>query len=614
MRQLTRILRYAARFVGDRKYRNRILDLVQRHVEGAQPGQVAVVASAEFLRSRRLFVVGGCEHSFMSEYLANLGMYVSHTFSEGRASDPMTEFMTPGSRGLSESWDYYLLSATQVLRDVVRRLQLAGLEYPAEELERDLDTTLDNYRQAVRLIRGRSSAPIFLFSYLMAYIPTYGWHEYRSVKPGLSLVEMWHLFHAKLYQFAREFPAVYVFDADLAAERCGKSAIIDPHSSSGMYDHPTREGARVLGDHFVRLAHVLETKRRQIKCAVFDLDGTLWSGVLREDGPAGVAVQEYYLNVLEMIAARGILLAICSKNDPGEASHLPDLLGKVLYARIVSRQLSWKPKSQMLRDVAEELNIGLDSLAFFDDSPFERAEVCANAPDVLVLTPHEIYGCLNLPEFQQPGEITSESLSRTAKYQQQARRKEAERTAGPDLEQFLRGCELKLELRPPAAGEISRVYELLQRTNQLNATLARTSQQDLIEQFEDQAKYVLRIARLQDRFGDYGLVGCVVARVDGRNWEVLDLAFSCRAMGRGVEQAVLAHVGQLARSRNADSLTMQFVSGPRNQQMFQVLQECGFRPANGAPANGSTQLDLERPLHSGAPPLSCPAWLKLESE
>ena len=616
MAQMMRLARYGTRFLFDRKYRNRILEIVNRQVQGSehlafQPAG-AELAKNQFLRGKRLFVAAGCDQTFMAEYLESLGMETCHTFAIGRASDPMTELMMPGSRALSESWDYYLLSVSQVLRGLFRRIQVDGIDYAREQQEQDLESILANYRHAILAIRQKSDAPIFLFSYLITYLPTYGTHEYRSMKNGWSLIEFWHVYHLRLYELAREFSGVYIFDSDLAVENVGKQNVIDPSQSNGIYDHPSREGAKILGDHFAHHLSILEPRRRRIKCAVFDLDGTLWAGVVREDGAAGVAVQEYYLNVMEKLAARGILLAICSKNDPVELGLLPGLLGEELYAKIVSRQLSWKPKSQALRDIAEELNIGLDSLAFFDDSPFERGEVTANAPEVLVFTPEEIFTCLNLPEFHQMGEITHESLSRTVKYQQQAKRKEAEQTSATGLEDFLISCEFKLELSVPLAGEISRVFELLQRTNQLNATLTRTSQEQLKRHFAQHEHYLMCTARLRDRFGDYGLIGFATVQKDGPHWQVLDLAFSCRSAGRGVERAVLNYMAGIALAAGAQSLFIHFLPGPRNQQMFEILKESGFLCPEGVTPVEGQSMRLDRPLVDQAD-LVFPAWLSVNS-
>src|SRR5262249_11770137 len=153
-----------------------------------------------------------------------------------------------------------------------------------------------------------------------------------------------------------------------------------------------------------------------------DLDGTMWSGVLREDGPAGVSPRLAYRRVLRHLAQRGILLAVCSKNDPVEEERLPDLLGKPLFEKIAVKKLGWGPKSASLPPIGKELNTGLDAIAFFDDSPSERAEVEANAPGVRVFQDVDLPSCLERPEFEPLGEITAEASMRAEMYAEQSER------------------------------------------------------------------------------------------------------------------------------------------------------------------------------------------------
>jgi FkbH-like protein len=315
---------------------------------------------------------------------------------------------------------------------------------------------------------------------------------------------------------------------------------------------------------------------------------------------------------MEKLHSRGILLAICSKNDPVERSLIPELIGRELFENVVSVNLTWQPKSQILRDIAEELNIGLDSLAFFDDSPFERAEVAANAPEVMVFGPEHLFGCLNRPAFEQPGRMTQESLTRTAKYKQQSKRKEAEKSSGTGLLEFLTSCQLKLELLTPSGADLGRVFELLQRTNQLNATLKRTSLEELKKQSEDSQQYQMMIARLRDKFGDYGLIGFASFKKSRECWQILDFAFSCRSAGRGVEQAILSEASRMARDEGSSAIIIDFCPGPRNQQMFEILKGCGFSGLNGERLEEGISIRLEY-VPTPDQSISFPQWIELIS-
>jgi methoxymalonate biosynthesis protein len=610
MSQLSRLLDYGRRFLLDTRFRNQLIDAIEertRRAAAARPPEEELRRLA-FLRGRKLFVAAGCEVTFLLEYLAGLGIESAHSYADGRSMDPLAELMTPGSKAFTEAWDYYLLSVAQMIRLPIQRLQTEGMDYTRAEIEADADAVLESYRRPIALIRERSAAPIFLFSYALTYRPGFGLHEYRSMERGWSLVEFLHVYHLRLYEIARRTPGVYVLDVNLALQGPGNDGSIDAAASSGIFDHLSRDGARNLGRHLVQHLSVLEPGLRRVKCAVFDLDGTLWGGVLREDGPAGVVVRIYLLDVMLLLAARGILLAICSKNDAAELEHLPALLGETLYPKIVSRHLSWAPKSTMLKDIAEELNIGLESLAFFDDSAFERAEVLANAPGVRVFTPDDVFESPNMPEFQPLGDVTREALTRTVKYREQATRREAEQSSGQDLSSFLTSCELRLSLHDMTAGETSRVFELLQRTNQLNATLTRTSLEQLRAYAAEPERYVVRVARLADRFGEYGLIGFAACEIGRETWQLLDLALSCRAAGRGVERALLDHLGSLASAAGAGSLAIRFLPGPRNRQMFEILRERGFQTPEQGTLTEGVPVDLTLPLDAGAD-FAFPEWL-----
>jgi FkbH-like protein len=160
-----------------------------------------------------------------------------------------------------------------------------------------------------------------------------------------------------------------------------------------------------------------------------------------------------------------------------------------------------------------------------------------------------------------------------------------------------------------SAGETSRVFELLQRTNQLNATLTRTSLEQLQAYLASPASHVMHVASLRDRFGDYGLIGFVACEIEGTRWPLLELALSCRAAGRGVERAMLNHLGALAQKAGAKSLVLRYVSGPRNQEMLRILSECGFAGPGGAEG---VPAELVRDLKPGTS-FAHPDWLSVST-
>ena len=473
------------------------------------------------------------------------------------------------------------------------------------------EAVIGNYRQAIGAIRGRSGAPIFLHTYFLGYRPTYGLHEYRSFASGLSLIQLQHTYRLRLYQLAREHAGVHVFDPDVAVADAGMREALDPDASDGMYDHPTRRGGKILADHMIALLAALEPSLRRIKCAVFDLDGTLWAGVLREDGPGGVSVREPLLNVMEQLEARGF----CWRSAPRTT-------------RRSSRAPARPPRRAPLREDGQEApRVGPEVGGVEGDC--RRAEHRPRHAGLLrrlrvrarrgegqrALRPGpragaDFFVAEHAGSLQPLGEITPEARARTSSYKEETQRQEARQASGAGYHEFLRSSRLRLTLRPVASGEVSRVFELLQRSNQLNATLGRTTMDALGAYLADPGRYLLRVARLEDRFGDYGLVGVAACAIQEDGLQILELAFSCRCAGRGVEQAMVNHLGEVARCRGARSQYIRFVHGPRNQRMFEILLECGFAPAREVgPADGAS-VRLVRPLSSSAS-LDAPEWLSV---
>jgi FkbH-like protein len=276
--------------------------------------------------------------------------------------------------------------------------------------------------------------------------------------------------------------------------------------------------------------------------------------------------------------ARGILVAICSKNDPAEAAHLPALLGQELLDGVVDVHLGWGPKSAASADLADRLNLGLDAFVLFDDNPRERAEVAQAHPEVGVHADTEILASLGWPQLQAAPHLTAEAAARADSYRQQAARAK-QATSRPDVtpEEFLHSLELALVIRPAADADLPRVAELLARTNQLNATGRRTDLARLRDlQGADGAGIV--VAAASDRFGDYGLIGAATFQDEAGVRVLGELAFSCRAMGRGIEGAVLSHLGDLARAAGLDAMAVAVVETSRNAEMIRILGEAGFAP------------------------------------
>lgn len=272
---------------------------------------------------------------------------------------------------------------------------------------------------------------------------------------------------------------------------------------------------------------------KMCKCIVWDLDNTIWDGTLMEDGPEGLRLRPGVVDVIKQADQRGILHSIASKNNYDEAIKVLKSFGIDEY--FLYPQVGWHPKSQSIAQIAQLLNIGTESLAFVDDQAFEREEVKVTLPQTTVLDSADYAEILKRPEFCVP--VTAESTMRRRMYREQEQRQTAQSSYQGDYQAFLRDCHMRLSIRPLDSENLGRIYELAQRTNQMNFSGSRYTRPQLSEIMGNRALETF-VIDCSDRFGAYGIVGFAI--VDSAEPRLLDLMFSCRIQGKRVEHAVLS--------------------------------------------------------------------------
>jgi FkbH-like protein len=285
---------------------------------------------------------------------------------------------------------------------------------------------------------------------------------------------------------------------------------------------------------FLKMKEITERKPPQVKCIVWDLDNTLWDGILIEDGPKNLKLKDGIVDVIQTLDRRGILHSVASKNNFDEAMAVLRRHGISDY--FCHPQISWTPKSEAVRTIARKLNIGVDSLMLVDDSEFELAEVQSACPGTQVYRA-ECYRELIDLVCHLP--ITEESANRRKSYQQEAfREAEAERFGG-DYLSFLAACKIELQIDKLSADNIERVHELTQRTNQMNFS-GRRYERNVLERVAANSAMETYVLSCRDRFGSYGIVGFSI--VDSHEPRMTDLMFSCRIQAKRVEHAFLAYL------------------------------------------------------------------------
>ncbi|GMK38594.1 hypothetical protein PCCS19_16480 [Paenibacillus sp. CCS19] len=319
------------------------------------------------------------------------------------------------------------------------------------------------------------------------------------------------------------------------------------------------------------LAHA-ENKEdtKKIKCLVWDLDNTVWNGVLLEDGE--VSLRDGVVEVIQELDRRGILQSISSKNNYEDAMAKLKQFGLDEY--FLYPQINWSSKSSSIEKIVRSLNIGIDTFAFIDDQAFERDEVSHELPEVLCIDAERLLELTGLEEFT-PHFITEDSSQRRLMYRSDMLRNQLEEQYEGPKEEFLASLGMRFTIGPVGPGDLQRAEELTVRTHQLNTTGYTYSFEEL-DALRQSPKHKLLIAGLEDRYGSYGKIGLLLLECEESHWTLKLLLMSCRVMSRGVGSIMLNHVIQLAKEAGV-SLRAEFVSNDRNRMMLVTYKFGGFQ-------------------------------------
>ncbi|MGC4765419.1 HAD-IIIC family phosphatase [Micromonospora sp. DT46] len=320
------------------------------------------------------------------------------------------------------------------------------------------------------------------------------------------------------------------------------------------------------------LAQAPPTKPKQgrIKCVVWDLDHTVWDGVLLEDGE--VTVRPAAVAQIRALDAMGVLNSVASKNDHEAAMAKLRELG--LDEMFVFPRIGWDAKSESIRQIAAKLNLGLDAFAFVDDQEFELAEVAYALPEVTCVDAADIEQVLTGVEFR-PRFITDESAQRRGMYQSQLTRDEVAADFVGTSEEFLATLDMTFTIEPARREDLQRAEELTVRTNQLNST-GKTYSYDELDALRESPDHLLLVATLTDRFGSYGKIGVALVEKSKPDWRLHMILMSCRVMSRGVGSVLLGQIMSQAKAAGA-GLRADFVETGRNRMMQITYAFSGFR-------------------------------------
>jgi FkbH-like protein len=480
----------------------------------------------------------------------------------------------------------------------------------AADVQAAIEEAAGAFAKSVETLRSRSNAHLVIHSLEHPAIRAHGLLDNRLTPSQSSAIET---INTSLADMARAASNVYMLDYNAPIARRGHAAWHDERKwltarmpiAAGELIHLAREWMRFLHPITGRISKVLAV----------DLDNTLWGGVIGEDEMDGIQLDDNYpgaayralQRAILDLHRRGVLLAVCSKNDAAEAMAIMETHPGMLLRRehFSALRINWADKAANLRDIAAELNVGIDSVAFLDDNPVERDWIRSQLPEVSVIDlpadPMQFAQALrDCPLFERL-QLTEEDKSRGPFYAGQKLRAGLQQSAS-SLEDFYRSLEMRVKIEPIDARTLARAAQLAQKTNQFNLTTRRYSEQQLAGLLA-QPQWQGFTLQLIDRFGDNGIVGAALLRHEEGRCEIDTFLLSCRVIGRTVETALLASLATQAAARGARQLAGWFIPTKKNAPAADFYERHGFHRAEER--EGETLWELEL----GNTAIVVPKWI-----
>ncbi len=511
--------------------------------------------------------VAGLRHRVrLAVHVGEYGQYVQDLLGQGDGADG-------GLAGFRPDFVLLALDAAHVT---------AGLRV-GEASDAVLDGLFGRLEACWRAARAMG-ARVIQQAVLPSVLPLVGQNEHLLAGSGVAFVAR---FNARLRAVA-EPAGVMVLAMDDEAARHGVAAFHDVVNWHRAKQEIAPRAAPYYGDLVARL--VAASVGKAAKCLVLDLDNTLWGGVIGDDGLEGivlgqgsaegeafVAIQAY----AKALAARGIALAVCSKNDDAVARLVfeqhPEMVLRL--SDVACFVANWRDKAANIREIAERLSLGLDALVFLDDNPAERAQVRRELPMVRVIEmpeePALVPGMLAACGYFESVAVTGEDFARSGQYAANAARA-ALAGDGSDMAGYLQSLAMRLVWRRFDRVGLARIVQLINKTNQFNLTTIRYGEDEVAGMIGAAGVCGLQF-RLVDLFGDNGMIGVVVLRDEGGGvWGIDSWLMSCRVLGRQVEAAMLGVVAAVARGLGAVVLRGRFVASGRNDMVREHYARLGF--------------------------------------
>jgi FkbH-like protein len=567
----------------------------------------SIAAATDFQRLRIAILASTTvDHLLPAIQVAGLRRRFLMDFYQGSFGQYRQELLDPGSE--LHRFKPQIVLLTLSCRETITRVPLGA---SADEAQRAASSTIENLRALWRRARTDFGCSVIQQSFLDITEPLFG--SYDRLVPGAPsrLVARVN----ELLADATSEEGVLFLDIARFSSRDGIDAWFDVTRWLQGKIEIAPSAAPLYGEFVARL--VAAQRGQSKKCLVLDLDNTLWGGVVGDVGLEGLvlgegsAAGEAHLalqHYAKALRERGVVLAVCSKNEQATAEEAfqnhPEMVLK--RSDIAAFVANWTDKAENLRQIAAQLNIGLDSLVFVDDNPAERARVRDSLPMVAVpelpVDPAHYVRCIANAGYFEAVAFTEEDRLRVGQYAANVER-EAARSSYQSMEDYLRGLEMSVVFGPVGPMDLARATQLINKTNQFNTTTRRLTDEELAA-FAAAAQNVTLQFRLIDRFGDNGLVSVMILCQDPREADVLDVlswVMSCRVFGRQLEVEAMNIAVEIARTRGARRLRGDIIATKKNAVISGLYSGLGFAPVPTPSMADTTRWILNVSDYTGRP-------------
>jgi FkbH-like protein len=471
-------------------------------------------------------------------------------------------------------------------RSVLSTLFYTPYTIPANDRRTYIDKRVADFVNLVKTFKNRTGSKLVLTN---CSIPTYSPYGICEVRTEYGLKEMVYDFNARLSDAFRSDPQVFLFDFNSFVAKYGEINVLDYRQF-------------LVGDIKVSLSYIPHLAEELMgyvkanlgvnrKCIVLDLDNTLWGGIIGEDGfdridlslkPPGMAFMEFQ-RVLLALYQRGVILAINSRNNEDEALRaIRDHPFMVLREEhFATMKINWSDKISNMKEIAQELNIGLDSIVYFDDDPINRELMSKAIPQIKTIDlPDDpsLYAStlMRINDFNTLV-MTNEDRKRGEMYREEHKRTELKRSSS-NLEDFLKQLEIRVTMKKANNFTIPRIAQLTLKTNQFNLTTRRYQEEDVETLARNHTK-LIGCAQTQDKFGDNGITGVYIVNKNhlDKEWFIDTFLLSCRVMGRGIEDAMMGYILSKAKEEGVIKVKAEFIPTKKNKPCEQLLPNFGFK-------------------------------------